>query len=738
VLLTYSAPVALTSEGRWVCLELGEATCQTVRIVAPIVNLSADEGRSCLSVCVSVLASLVSGNWESSDSASWEGSRSFGNKLYKLLSDYDVIRSLVWQPSNYSSDQTNSSKIFDFNLRILSLLGNLAVVGDSNILSLLVDSDVSLILPQKSSFPSSSGTCFPMRGYTQSSQANCRFDDIPRNPGARGKDSSEHLVWRASMKFVSAALRTARMCSFTLVSTRLLELALSFLSVNKITVVECLEQCAAVSFDSEFPVLTLNSLREASLILSIVSELCTSGAIDLFKRRHPDLFESLLRISRSLLPSIGSFLGSSGSSRELFRAIEDLEEADAMALDSVPQLAALGPTYYVLAGGISNGRHEAIRYSHFVSRCSTPVTEEDTLAQNLYASRWSRDTRERSPSDPDSLSSLETKCRETVTCRLAFQIENEAAHVLFFALSVLWRTHPTASSFVMYTADEAERLDAMQLVRPGMTIAFRLIRQSCSSLLICDITTASETAETPIYYGNVLKADTVNRRWEVSYCDGGETPWNTTIVTERQLAGIEAPSRRRGILGFAAAPQSSAELLASLSAPCVGHLILILRWCSQFREESEDQVAVLTGGRPSFVVTRLAELVSAFLGTEVSIHRQESSSVDRDLDSSSSSSLRTLALQLLDLFGDEAEFNELFAGTGSLPIQRKGRLEAVVSGDTWDIVRSQLGKELRMATEQLKAKVSRQRNLSVDQGGGAVLVRRSSTRTLSPFRGLGI
>ena len=683
---------------------------------------------------MSVLASLVAWEGFASNGTSWEDDSAYSQsvQLHGLLKNFDVVRSLVWQVTNKAApDKLHKKKKNERKLLVLAFLLKLAMVGEPDTLSLLVDSDVSLILPRSTTFSIYSDETLPMRGYFQAPENV--FDGTKKSlqvgkmdaAGADGEENTEHLVWRASMKFIAASLRSINATIRDHVTTRFFEIALDFLSVNKTSILACLEQCAAVSFDSNFPVLTLNVLREASCILSIVNELCSTKAVDLFKRNYHDLFESLLGLARSLLPSLGSFLGASGSSRELFRAIDDLEEADSMALDYVSQLAALGPMYYVLAEGLSNGRHEAIRYSHFVSLCSTAVTPEDRNAQKLFPEKWRPDNRARSGSDPHSLSTLERKCREAVTSRLSFQMEYEAGQVLYFTLYTLWRTHPTASAFVWFSEDEAAHLDAMSLVRPGMSIAFRQESQSRSGLLVryegSAAGTPHRTEEEQVYYAKVMNSDTVHRRWEVSLRDG-EIPV-TALVTAAQLAGIEDTARRRGTLGFGGAPVSSTELEAAVGTPGVGHLILTLRWCSQFIRENRDEP--LHAGAPSLAI-RLAELATAFLGTEVSIQRESSAANHAD-----AAAMKTLALQILDLFGEESDFEEL------APLERrKGRLDSMISKDCWESVRFQLRKEIQMATAQLT--VDSHRGRSRLQNGGDILVRKGGTTTQSPFRGLGI
>jgi hypothetical protein len=133
------------------------------------------------------------------------------------------------------------------------------------------------------------------------------------------------------------------------------------------------------------------------------------------------------------------------------------------------------------------------------------------------------------------------------------------------------------------------------------------------------------------------------------------------------------------------------------------------------------------------VASRLAELAGAFLGTELSIAKEVSK---RHTGTDEvPQSFTTVCLQVLDLFGEKSEFDELLADTGPLPVQRNGRLQSVVSSVSWESVRQQLRDEIGHATDQLKVRVYN-RNQQIDNNG-ALLVRRTST-SRSPFRGISL
>ncbi len=212
-----------------VILELCEVTSRTVRMMEDTVSRSGfdQEKDKCLSICLCIFSSLIGLQVDAPESALWGGDYIYKDKLFKLLKDYDVIRSLTWQVSVSMGEAGAAGRVeesqssFGMVQLALALLTKVAVVGDSEMLTLLIDSEVSLILPKRFSFTPYSANSFPMRGYVQvngsqfASAGMRTFQKRQYSGATRGRDDPEHVIWRASMEFLAAALRsvTSKECA---------------------------------------------------------------------------------------------------------------------------------------------------------------------------------------------------------------------------------------------------------------------------------------------------------------------------------------------------------------------------------------------------------------------------------------------------------------------------------------------------------------------------------------------
>lgn len=757
---TASLSYDMKSRSNGVRVELAATACKVLRAIEGWAASSAKSNdkrgageeerrkyRSCFCTCVSLLSSLSTK--DESDS-SLEGRRYYTLKLHSVFKEFDVVRSLVlhagfastpdvWSAneSGANAESNTRTKLDEEELALVLSVFNfftaIAVGGDPSMLSLLVEGNASLLLSRNAilSFwgqTHSSVTAFPLRGYVPEGAHDHR-QSASGNTGARyaGLDDPAHLVWKAGLKFIASTLRSSSRNTDVRDGTmsRYCSMAFDFLMSNREPVLASLRQCSSVTFGSKSFVLTLNSLREATLIMSIISELSSRTVVDTFKCACPDLYNALIGEAKSLVASISSFLGASGASRELFRAMADFETADGTVADQGYHFGALSPVYQVLSSGVPNAKHEAIRYSHFVSRCSAAVTREDHESKLTFPPRWKRNSRGGSTTDPHSVSSLEHNCRNSVTSDFSLELEQSAAECLFFAVSIVWKTHPASNSFVMFSEEEAAQLDAMPFVRPGMVIAFRARNRSEG------IWVGEGNSLSSVYFGTVLHCDTVHRVWNVRLMSTpSEAGADTCFVSDGQLAGIEDTTKRCCILAFSPAPETSSELESVGRSISVGHLILALRWCHQAHSELRGENP---RGGVGTVVSRLAELVTAFVGTELSIHQE----IGSQHSTSKPDADKILAAQLLDLFGETSEFGVGVAESFSDPTARRyGRLKEVVCGSVWEAIRRQLRNELERATNDIQAKRSGKSNGSMEVGWHTTGIRRSGNQ--SPFRGIGM
>lgn len=649
----------------------------------------------CFCTCIAVLSSILDMTGANSNSP-WANDERYTERLCQIYKDCDVMRSLQSQTGTFSSDIDDVAA-----LSALSFFTKMAASGETIMLSLLVSHESAVFLPSRQIALSVSST-------------------------------GQRNVWLASLNLIVACLRAlSRNTEINDdISRRFYIIFVDFIIEHKDAVFRCLEQCSSVEFGpnaSEHYTFTLDVLREAKLVLGMVSELCTQGVIDLFKRGCPELLDALIGQAASLLVSLSTFLGASGSARDIFRALNEVEASDDMTVDQ--GFAALGPLYRVLAGGLQNAKHEAIRFSsHFVLNCTRSTSEDDVEAKRTISNRWSTDNLDQSSSAALAMSSLEHKCRSGVTSKFAFQMELEAAECLFFAILILWKKHPASSSFVMYSDDEVAQLDAMSFVRSGTVIAFRSNIRPRIVLPFYNGTEVNQTqGDEVLRFARVLRSNTVNRRWHVRLVSHDGSP-EDCLVEESQLAGIEDASRRIAMLSYFGAPETSSDLEAMRGPISVGHLILALRWCSQFYSEKCDDFFPC---QPGPAITRLAELASAFVGLEVAVHRETRTRENSDADSHS----KILSDQLLDLFGDATEFHGVFAGVHGRELgPREGRLKPIICTESWQGTRSQLRSCLDSAVVEMSTKLGEETR-SIDVGGSLFIHRSGGT---SPFRGLGM
>lgn len=276
----------------------------------------------------------------------------------------------------------------------------------------------------------------------------------------------------------------------------------------------------------------------------------------------------------------------------------------------------------------------------------------------------------------------------------------KVATCLFTALRVLWKTHPAANCFVLFSPEEAAQLDAMRLVRCGTVIGFRSLDMR-THRGFDTINRALANHFDDIRFGKVMYCDTVNRRWHVQPADGVS---DVVVVPERQLAGIEDLTKRTSLFAHSAAPNSSTTLETFGLSASTGHLILCLRWCSQFYTEIQGNGSLQSSEPMLSLTVRLAELTSALLGTEFSIREEARISQPHSIHLEPDV---LLARQILDLFEDPTDFSVPPANL-DIPLRRReGRLKILLNLTAWKSMRSQLSFYLRVAVEELNAKSGR-------------------------------
>merc|ERR1712032_520360 len=119
-------------------------------------------------------------------------------------------------------------------------------------------------------------------------------------------------------------------------------------------------------------------------------------------------------------------------------------------------------THPLLAEGIPNARHEAIRNAHFAHSCCIQATLEDLTNSHIATTNAAK---------TGSGKSLEQTFQIQVNNQFIAEMELIAGHTLFNVLTVLSDTHPASNSFISFSNEEVSRLDVAAIITPGKTVA---------------------------------------------------------------------------------------------------------------------------------------------------------------------------------------------------------------------------------------------------------------------------
>jgi hypothetical protein len=220
--------------------------------------------------------------------------------------------------------------------------------------------------------------------------------------------------------------------------------------------------------------------------------------------------------------------------------------------------------------------------------------------------------------------------------------------------------HPVIASFCMLSPAETSGIDAMSLVKPGMAVAFAADRKSEGSKRLKAYPSAY------IQFARVEHVDTVRCLFYARSLVSGNLL--NPAPNSNQVVGIEDITKRRCFLRYAPAPDSATELESLTDSASVGHLVLALQWCASVQSSSA-------------VVERLAELLSTFLGAEVSMHAANGGTRNKPKEEA-----ERLQAQLLELFGHPPE-------------KKRGLLIPVLKEPTLSLIQQQLATELLSAAE---------------------------------------
>jgi hypothetical protein len=703
-----------------VCKVLGlvDVLSKQARRNAPSARLSNLAGEL-LEMCVALLTQLLSR--ERGSRIAVIGDNSYYSNAAASMKRFGVIESLVAHVNHASqsalptqsatnraggaqffcaseSDVKTVQSIFTF-VRTVAEVGQnsndvLSLLSSSVLSNMIVDNPLLIAANQHWVWQSyddghsSEKASLTMRGYLPikgSMPAGIRIGEsktLVARPFLSGRDDPVHRVWRTALQILQAVIHAYSKPGGVTDGTNrhFLDTAVAFLKAHYPSLIGCLDQCSSLSFENQrgfFPaarvphaVLTHNALCETSDILSLVSSLCSEIHVHHFQNFCYDIYQGLTQASHTVLAGLSKFLAASGTARETFTALKEHELQESINREQGDFRYGFNESdiHPLLASGIPNARHEAIKHAHYASRCCAYVTAGDyeglpSMSENALGGTVSTLT-------------LEQDSQRSMNSPFILRMEYAAAECVSHAISVLSETHPASSCFVVFSPDEALRVDTLPLLTTGMLLAVRPETIPRGENRFC----------------RILHVDTVRRQCHVCYVGA---PYGQTegYVSVDAVIGIEDMAKRKPVLAYSAAPISAAELdsaAATVGATAsLGDVIIAARWCYQCEGQGMDSAA-----RRS-IRKVLAENASALLCTDISLHGEigtastESDTKEKEL------SLRVLA-QLLHLYDDSNE-----------AAKWDGKLKTIVSPSVWNAIQEQLASELCVARKDRKEKKTR-------------------------------
>ena len=691
------------------------------------------EQHSLLRCCISLFTALITRG---------HGSEFSDTSYFKMLSatllDHEVLHLLVQYAVSASSkaassiaSRNNERENLGIVKSVLNLLYAVAEVNDPEMLSIMPGVSLSQLVVRNALFVFTATDnanlmdTVSLRGHGVFDNKNA-WQQIVRSSSPllrTRRHEPVQEVWLTAMKILQASLRTSsnllNVQGNKMIGQRFFDMSIEFLCVHREQLFSCLKGCCSR--------LTRNILLEATQILALVAELCKRSIRETFISSHGKLCEEFVIWSKYVVASISKFLGASGTSRELFQALHDYESSGRGNESDDFGEVTLKPRNPILAEGLPSAKHEAVKYSHYASRCVERITAYDFEAAStvpFHLKSLSEDGRQHD-------SELERNCRLSVTSNFALLMERAAANCLSQAISIIWRTHPVSFSFHVFTQLEVMQSNVMSLVHDGMIIGFR---PRGSEYLMSGVNGDSAQDFEKLRFGRVCASDTVSRTWKVQMLQrgaAGSVEDTIEIVEVQQLAGIEDLTMRKVVAKYLPAPNSMTDLDNMGNDLSLGNLILALRWCHQssFGHETRAKTGNSNG--------RLAEQIVALLGADMAIHHEIGSQVNLSSDRKS-----RLDSQIFEMFADKGVWvkDEEMENVEPVEYALEGRLKGLIHPSAWDAIQSQTRTNVESFWKEKQEKEKRRREKRALSGGGDINwisnFRRKGFIQKSAFRGL--
>ena len=510
------------------------------------------------------------------------------------------------------------------------------------------------------------------RGYIEISQSTMFFSSKSQYHNV--SEDPAHKIWLTTLRVFAGLLHSTSNISSHAESSSTGEsaaaLVIDFLHFYEIPITSFIECClvqapkAHDSSNSTSPSsglgLSVATLNELSDIMALISELCSGGHRKQFENSSPRLYAIMSNAALAVCRSLSSFLGALGTAREIFFALNSLN--DVMEKGSTARQYDNFRMHPLLADGVPNAKHQAIRNALYANSCCTCMTlEEHSLS-----------LRGRPDKSQNKTEDLEQSFHSHVNNDFIFLMEETASQCIFSALSVVHKVHPSTSAFVTFTEEEAAHLNLSSVPPIGAMVG---IRQES----VINPSPFFPSPSEMMRHGRVIHYNAISKTLDVEYFDHHGIAAERGVGVSR-LAALEDISKRVNVFQYKPAPESVSDSAASnfTGAASIGNLILILRWCQQHAQRS-------TVDRPALELKGIVNLASIILGNEVGVHLE--------LDSptfASEQERKSINSQLLALFDDEVTLQSFDLTDSTDSISKSAILQNVTDPKVWKSVQSQV------------------------------------------------
>ena len=508
------------------------------------------------------------------------------------------------------------------------------------------------------------------RGYIEISDSRVYF--ASKSHPNMVKDPA-HEIWRGTLRTIASLLHSTNSEVPGTANVKIREhaatLAIDFLHFFEVPITTFIEtslsqthqslQSSNSSAPSSGLQFTVATMGEMSDILALVSELCSREHGKFFQSSSSRLYQLMSRVALAVCRSVSSLLGALGTAREIFAVLHRLNEV--MGKDMNQSAAVLQYQNYsnhpLLADGINNAKHQAIRNALYASSCCSFVTEDEYYLSPLGQQKDNQDT----PAD------LEQAFHSQVSNDFIYLVEDIASQCMLSALTIIHNVHPSLSSFVTFTEREATQLNLSTAPQIGAMVG---IRSGSGSQFAEQLSNSSRT----IRYGRVIHYNAITKALDVEFFDKLGLTVEKNINSVR-LAALEDVSKRFNMFNFNPAPESVSDDPAWFNRDAsLGNLILILRWCQQHASAQKCSIE----DRPSLQVKGIANISSIILGNEIGTHIELGSPTF-----GSEQDVKRINSQILSLFDDEENFDLSTSKKDSM-------LEHIIEINVWTTVQSML------------------------------------------------